>query len=313
MLKRLIAVLMLTVTLVCCQTVLAEGLTASSRWSSKPTTEELQEEARILGEEVIGGTAEIIHTGNFRSDASEYSAKAGVAIEGEVYEIIGYYLNSSGRSWIQIDWDGREVWVSASLVRCSVSSALDARYVSTRDLIGTQIRIIAGCARARSGAGTEYYTVGYVYRNESYEVLSARASDTNKIWYQIRVDGRLGWISSGIAENSSYFGGTDTVTSATTSSGSYSGGTDTVTSASSATTSSGGSQAYPAGERCTVIAESARARSGAGTEYAVIAYVYRGERYTILSVDNASNGRQWYQVNVDGVNCWISSGVTELK
>lgn len=293
MLKRLIAVLMLTVMLVCCQAVLAEGLTASSRWSSKPTTEELQEEARILGEEVIGGTAEIIHTGNFRSDASEYSAKAGVAIEGEVYEIIGYYLNSSGRSWIQIDWDGREVWVSASLVRCSVSSALDARYVSTRDLIGTQIRIIAGCARARSGAGTEYYTVGYVYRNESYEVLSARASDTNKIWYQIRVDGRLGWISSGIAENSSYFGGTDTVTSATT--------------------SSGGSQAYPAGERCTVIAESARARSGAGTEYAVIAYVYRGERYTILSVDNASNGRQWYQVNVDGVNCWISSGVTELK
>jgi len=286
MFKRIIAILMLALLILPC--------TPAGAYSwGKPSTEELQDEARLLGEEVIGGTAEVIHTGNYRASATEYSEKVGIALEGEVYEIIGYYLNSNGRSWIQIDWDGFVVWVSASLVRCSVSNALDARYVSASSLIGTQIRIVAGCARVRSGAGTDYYTMGYVNKDERYQVLNARASSTNKIWYQIRVDGRLGWISSGIAENTSYTGSRP----------------DATTSASTA----GNTQAYPAGQTCTIIAQSANARSAAGTSYPVVAYVYQGERYTVLAVDTAANGKKWYQVRVDGVKCWISSGVTNLN
>jgi len=302
MLKRFTLTL-LAILLFC--TVFAATALADSRWQPKPTTEELQAEALYWGEELIGGTAEVIHSGNYRLKATQYSDKVGMAVVGEIYEILDYHLTSNDRSWLLIDWNGREVWVSASLVRCSVSNALDSRMVSPESLIGTTIRIHSACGRVRKGAGTEFSVVGYVYQNEEYQVLDAYASDTKKIWYQVRADGRLGWISSGITENLDYLaGGTDAVTSASSRLD-----VDAVTSSS---VTSGGSQEYPAGERCRVIAESARARSGAGTVHSVVAYVYRGERYDILAVDTASNGKQWYQIRVDGKTCWVSSGVTEL-
>ena len=64
---------------------------------------------------------------------------------------------------------------------------------------------------------------------------------------------------------------------------------------------------------CRVTAESARARAGAGTEFEVVGYVFRGERYDVLAEAAASNGRVWYQVLVDGTVCWISSGVAEVN
>lgn len=311
MFKRLIALLLLVMMLVPCAAAIA---------ASKPSNEDLQDEARLNGTNLIGGAAEVIYTGNLRSDASEYSTKVGVAIEGDVYEITGYFLNNKGRSWIRVDYNGYDCWVSASLVRCSVSNALDARYVSTSSLIGAQIRIIAGIARARSGPDTDFYTVDYVKRNETYQVLDARASSVNKIWYQIRVNGRLGWISSGIAERIGYYGnsgssynsysysGTDTTTSASTSSSSSSS-----SSYNNNSSYNGGYQVYPTGQTCTIIAESANARSGPGTSYRSVTTVLRGQRYTILAVDTASNGKEWYQISVGGVNCWVSSGVTNMK
>lgn len=306
MLKRFIAALMLVLLLVPCQLSLADGLTAIPRWTSKPSNEDLQELARMLGKDAIGGTAEIIHSGNFRESASEYSLKVGVAIPGEVYEITDYYLNGNGRSWIEIDWDGYEVWVSASLVQVDASNALDARQVNAYTLIGTSITINARSARARSGAGTEYYTVGYVYGKERYVVLDTDVSDAHKIWYQIRVDGRLGWISSGIAKNDSVYVSTPYISGGSSSSSSGS-------SSSSRAPSSGSYKPYPVGQTCAIIAQSANARSAAGTSYPVVAYVQRNERYEILDVDTAANGKQWYQIRVDGVYCWISSGVAEVR
>ncbi|MBQ7848265.1 MAG: SH3 domain-containing protein [Clostridia bacterium] len=283
--KRIITIiLMLAALLLFSACALAEAP------DSKPSTEDLQEEARFLGPELIGGTARVIHTGNYRAKASQDSEKVGVTTEGEIYEIIGYCLNSDGRCWIQIDLEGAEVWVSASLVRCSVSFALDVRKVPEASLVGTEIRIAAGRARVREDVGTEHPTVAYVRSGQRYQVLDAYADQAGKIWYQIEVDGLPGWISSGLAENSVYPGNYAPVTKV------YGAGSDE----------------YPTGCRCTVIAESARARAGAGTEFDVVGYVYAGEKYTILSVATASNGRPWYQVKADDVVCWISSGVTEL-
>lgn len=130
--------------------------------------------------------------------------------------------------------------------------------------------------------GTDYAVVGYVYRGERYTILDEKTAANGREWYLISVDGVNGWISAGVAEVESITG-------------------------------------YPSGDAwegnadryCTIIAQSARARSGAGTDYEVIAYVYRGERYAILDTKTASNGKTWYLVCIDGVNGWISSGVTE--
>ena len=70
---------------------------------------------------------------------------------------------------------------------------------------------------------------------------------------------------------------------------------------------------YPVGHTCRIGASSANARSGAGTEYAVVEYVFCGERFTILATDVASNGKTWYQIRKDGNLCWISSGICTVE
>ena len=70
---------------------------------------------------------------------------------------------------------------------------------------------------------------------------------------------------------------------------------------------------YPVGETCRIDATSANARSGAGVEYAVVEFVFRGEQYTILATGVASNGKTWYQIKKDGQLCWIASGICTVK
>ena len=66
------------------------------------------------------------------------------------------------------------------------------------------------------------------------------------------------------------------------------------------------------GRPIAITASSARGRLDAGTEYAYVATVHFGERYTILDSKIGTNGNTWYQINVDGLEVWISSGLTRL-
>jgi len=66
---------------------------------------------------------------------------------------------------------------------------------------------------------------------------------------------------------------------------------------------------YPVGEICRIGADSARVRSGAGTEFEVVGTVAQGEQYEVRGILPASNGKTWYQIKKDGVLCWISSGI----
>lgn len=65
----------------------------------------------------------------------------------------------------------------------------------------------------------------------------------------------------------------------------------------------------PVGHTVRIGASSGNARSGAGTEYPIVEYVFCGERFTILDSATAFNGKTWYQIKKDGVLCWISSGI----
>lgn len=65
----------------------------------------------------------------------------------------------------------------------------------------------------------------------------------------------------------------------------------------------------PVGHTARIGASSGNARSGAGTEYPIVEYVFCGERFTILDSEVATNGKTWYQIKKDGVLCWISSGI----
>ncbi len=65
--------------------------------------------------------------------------------------------------------------------------------------VGETCMIIAESGNARSGAGTEYPKVAYVARWQTYTIFDTAKASNGRTWYQIWVDGRYAWISSGIA------------------------------------------------------------------------------------------------------------------
>lgn len=75
---------------------------------------------------------------------------------------------------------------------------------------------------------------------------------------------------------------------------------------------SNGSSSWYVGQTCVITSTSGNVRSGAGSSYREVAYVNRGECYTILDTDVASNGVTWYKIYADGSYGWISSGLTHF-
>lgn len=64
--------------------------------------------------------------------------------------------------------------------------------------VGNICYIAAESARVRSGAGIEHEVVGTVMQGERYEVQGILPASNGKLWYQIRKDGELCWVSSGV-------------------------------------------------------------------------------------------------------------------
>jgi len=78
----------------------------------------------------------------------------------------------------------------------------------------------------------------------------------------------------------------------------------------------GDTQGFPVGRICTIIASSAHARSGPGTQYDTAAYVYDGERYEILECKEGNTGKDWYKIYVGKeyrIYAWISSGLCSVE
>lgn len=61
---------------------------------------------------------------------------------------------------------------------------------------------------------------------------------------------------------------------------------------------------------CMIEATSANVRSGPGTAYGIVGYVKNYEWYEILDSRMGDTGKIWYQICVDNVYGWISSGIT---
>lgn len=112
------------------------------------------------------------------------------------------------------DWQGSwwRGWVKLETLSCAGSYRYDQYYGFADDLDGYSgggvsyrevCRVIASSARARSGPGTQYDTVAYVFDGECYEILEKRTGNTGKTWYKIYVGNEYqtyAWISSGLCE-----------------------------------------------------------------------------------------------------------------
>lgn len=75
--------------------------------------------------------------------------------------------------------------------------------------VGSECVILASPAgAARSGPGVGYAQVGFVCNGSWFEILDCQLGDTGRDWYEIILNGKHCWISSGIVEVDGHRDGT---------------------------------------------------------------------------------------------------------
>lgn len=150
---------------------------------------------------------------------------------------------------------------------------------------------------ARSGPGTNYSQAGYIKVNDVLTILDSQMGNTGKDWYQVRVDGKLCWISSGLVlldgnqEGTAYGVPIQPVDP-------YPEYPVTAT--------------YLVGKWARINASSAHVRQDPNTTSATVGYVKSNQYYLILECRVGSTGKIWYKIEVDDVKGWISSGLVTI-
>lgn len=160
--------------------------------------------------------------------------------------------------------------------------------------IGRTCVVWVESGNARTGAGTGYDRVAYVHYGDVLTVLDRKMGSSGKDWYQVCIDGRLCWISSGLVlldgnkEGTVY--GVPIVP------------VDEL--AEYPLTSS-----YLIGRWFRIDSSSAHVREKPDIATPTVGYVKEQQYYLILECRVGSTGKVWYKIEVDHEYGWISSGL----
>ncbi|MET3690266.1 L,D-peptidoglycan transpeptidase YkuD (ErfK/YbiS/YcfS/YnhG family) [Priestia megaterium] len=213
----------------------------------------------------IGGNQEKAYaaTVTYKVTASKLNVRSGA---GTTYGIIGSVVKgqtlsvmSKSGSWYKINYNGRTGYVSSDYVQTSGTTTPPAE--------STTYTVTASTLNVRSGAGTNYVSIGSVTKGQKLSVVSKSGS-----WYKINYNGRTGYVSSDYVQTS---------------------GT---------TTPPAESTTY------TVTASTLNVRSGAGTSYASIGSVTKGQKLSVVSKSG-----NWYKINYNGRTGYVSSDYVQAS
>ncbi|WP_455920562.1 SH3 domain-containing protein [Priestia megaterium] len=213
----------------------------------------------------IGGNQEKAYaaTVTYKVTASKLNVRSGA---GTTYGIIGSVVKgqalsvmSKSGSWYKINYNGRMGYVSSDYVQASGTT--------TPPTESTTYTVTASMLNVRSGAGTNYASIGSVTKGQKLSVVSKSGS-----WYKINYNGRMGYVSSDYVQ------------------------------ASGTTTPPAESTTY------TVTASMLNVRSGAGTNYASIGSVTKGQKLSVVSKSGS-----WYKINYNGRTGYVSSDYVQAS
>ncbi|MFZ7825991.1 SH3 domain-containing protein [Priestia sp. 40] len=115
---------------------------------------------------------------NVRSGAGTSYASIGSVTKGQKLSVV-----SKSGSWYKINYNGRTGYVSSDYVQASGTT--------TPPTESTTYIVTASTLNVRSGAGTNYASIGSVTKGQKLSVVSKRGS-----WYKINYNGRTGYVSS---------------------------------------------------------------------------------------------------------------------
>ncbi|WP_416420375.1 SH3 domain-containing protein [Priestia aryabhattai] len=221
----------------------------------------------------IGGNQEKAYaaTVTYKVTASKLNVRSGA---GTNYGIIGSVVKdqtlsvvSKSGSWYKINYNGRTGYVSSDYVQASGTTTAP----TTPPAESTTYTVTASTLNVRSGAGTNYASIGSVTKGQKLSVMSKSGS-----WYKINYNGRTGYVSSDYVQAS---------------------GTTTAP-----TTPPAESTTY------TVTASTLNVRSGAGTNYASIGSVTKGQKLSVMSKSGS-----WYKINYNGRTGYVSSDYVQAS
>ena len=192
---------------------------------------------------------------------------------GTNYSILGYLQNGNRVTITEQKTNGSMVWgkiangwISMDYVRLDSGSTGSAG-TPAENLTGTVK--VQDWLRVRSGPGTSYSITGYLGPNEKVTVTERRTVGST-VWGKVS----NGWVSMDYIVLDSQSG-------------------------------SGGAAETPAPTPAatkTIVADCLRIRSGAGTGYSIVGYLYYGAKVEILETAAAADGTLWGKI----ANGWIS-------
>lgn len=172
-------------------------------------------------------------------------------------------VQSTSNGWSKVTYNGTEGYACADYL--SASSSVSSSF-GTGTITGSDVRM-------RSGAGTNYSIIGTYGKGTQMQVTGVSGN-----WYAVSYNGKTGYVSADYMK----------VTSSTASS------STSTTSTSSSTTSVSGTG--------TVTGSSVRMRSGAGTNYSILATFAKGTK-----VEVTGKTGNWYAIKYDGKSGYISA------
>lgn len=150
---------------------------------------------------------------------------------------------------------------------------------------GSSVRygtVNVGILNCRTGAGTGYNTVDYLYKGDRITITGSTYDGTDAQWYQARVNGRTVYVyASMVTLDGAYISSSD--------------------------------NDHLVGQYAVIQMSKVTARSGPGDSYRAVTTVYHGERYQVRDTSVASDGRTWLKIFAGGTYCWISGGTATVN
>lgn len=163
--------------------------------------------------------------------------------------------------------------------------------------VGQYVTVWVDSGRARSGPGTNYAFLNYVNIGDVLYVYDREMGNTGKDWYQVSINGRLCWVSSGLVTLNGNSEGT-----------AY--GVPIVPEDPFADYPQ--TSTHLIGRWFRVNPSSAHVRREPHTDTETVGYVTQYQCYEILDCRIGNTGKVWYKIYVEGEYGWLSSGLTTL-
>lgn len=230
-----------------------------------------------IGETVVVATDRL----NLRVEPGLNGEVIVVLEEGQQATVVDGPVEVDGYAWYQLDADGTVGWSASSFLAATDATSGDGTSESDGD-VSADLAIGGEAATAvvnddnvnlRAEPGLDAEVLLKLTSGTTATVLDGPVDADDYVWYQLDVDGTVGWVAADFLDIAG-------------------AGADT---------------SFASGTTVTVNDDRVNLRAGAGLDADILDKLSTGTTATVLDGPATADGYTWYQVDVNGVTGWVAS------